>query len=408
MAVIQLPNTYMGQTGILPAIVPMVVTDNYATVVASGYLNSLNVESLFTFSNSNILYLFYGYVDITNPGTFGIFSVVNSGGIFTLVEYTSTSGVNALVLPTTSGQIASYGDTNGDITQGQTNISNLFGNISAGTSGTAGAFVANPNTAAKGAFVFQAADQAGNTTSYLNNGAFGQATVVTIPDPGAATANVILNKSAGTQTISSGNLAVSAGTISASGNISSSAGAITASGNITSSAGSLISGASGTAGAVTVYPATAANGTFTFEATNQGGNFASFLTNAAFAQGTTLTLTDPAAATGKVPVFTTAQIPAGASQILLSADTTGRLVSSGVQFIVATTATYGGGTTNNVFAAPGLTSAWKVVPVTSAGLNGGAIIKCIAGTDTLDITWDADPGSNTTVTYIAFSAAYAP
>jgi hypothetical protein len=389
------PNYITGTIDYIPQQIPLAFTDSLATVTTAGYLNANNPYG-FNFTKTQFLTAFYNYNGPQDPGTFGIFTIsIANSGVITLSEYTSGSGVNALTLPTTVGQIASYGNTLGDITQGQANVSNLFGNISAGQSGTAGAFVANPNTANKGSFIFQAADQVGNTASYLNNAAFGQATVITIPDPGAATANVILNKSAGTQTISSGNFAVSAGTITASGNIS-------------STAGSLISGASGVAGGVTVYPGTASTGTFTFEATAQGGNFASFLTNAAFAQGTTLTLTDPLTASGKIPVFSSSQTPAGSSQIIVSADNTGRLISTGVQFIVATTAAYAGGTTTNTFVAPGLTSSWKVVGVTTDSTNGAAITKCIPGTNTLAITWTGDPGANTTVTYIAYSGAYAP
>lgn len=72
-------------------------------------------------------------------------------------------------------------------------------NIDAGASGTAGSVDVFPTTASKGKLTITCTDQTGNTTVGLVAGAMGQGTTITIPDPGAATANVLL--SAGAQTI---------------------------------------------------------------------------------------------------------------------------------------------------------------------------------------------------------------
>lgn len=66
----------------------------------------------------------------------------------------------------------------------------------AGSSGQAGTFQAFPPTAVKGRFIIQPADNTGNTNTTLTNAAFGQATTLTIPDPGASAAKVILSKAA--------------------------------------------------------------------------------------------------------------------------------------------------------------------------------------------------------------------
>jgi len=63
-------------------------------------------------------------------------------------------------------------------------------------SGTAGTLASFPGTASKGSLVVAAVANTGNTLTTISNAAMGQATVVSIPDPGAATANFLLNTGA--------------------------------------------------------------------------------------------------------------------------------------------------------------------------------------------------------------------
>jgi hypothetical protein len=72
----------------------------------------------------------------------------------------------------------------------------LVTNLDAGISGTAGTVDIFPGTAAKGKFILSCTDQDGDTAVTLKPAAMGQATVVSIPDPGAATANVLLTDAA--------------------------------------------------------------------------------------------------------------------------------------------------------------------------------------------------------------------
>lgn len=65
-------------------------------------------------------------------------------------------------------------------------------NIDAGASGTAGSVDVFPATASKGKLAITCTNQTGDTTVGLVAGAMGQATTVTIPDPLAAAANVML------------------------------------------------------------------------------------------------------------------------------------------------------------------------------------------------------------------------
>lgn len=180
------------------------------------------------------------------------------------------------------------------------------GVISSGisTGGTAGGFIAYPATTTNGSLRLVPVGNVGNFAATISNiVGLGQATVYTIPDPGAATATFILSASAGGQsvsggfTVSTGNLAVSAGTI-------------TASGAITSTAGNITSGSSGDAGTFISFPATAANGTLILAAVNAGGAFDTTISSGTIGQSSVFTIPDPGAATANFLV------DAGAANIL--------------------------------------------------------------------------------------------
>jgi len=76
-------------------------------------------------------------------------------------------------------------------------------------------------------------------------------------------------------------------------------GALTASGAIASTAGDVTSGSSGDAGKFVSFPATAANGTFIFEALNAGGAFNTTVRNSVMGQSSVISIPDPGAATSK-------------------------------------------------------------------------------------------------------------
>jgi hypothetical protein len=103
-------------------------------------------------------------------------------------------------------------------------------NLDAGASGTAGTVDVFPTTASKGKLAISVTDQTGDTTVGLVAGEMGQATVVTIPDPGASTANVVL--SAGAATIAGAKTfttmpIIPAATVAATGTVQADAAAIT-------------------------------------------------------------------------------------------------------------------------------------------------------------------------------------
>lgn len=224
-----------------------------------------------------------------------------NGSIFCVVEpIPAVLGINNMVwvdvnastdiaLPTIANHIAVYTNTAGALGEDASTAIN-GGNIQAGLSGTAGTVASFPGTASKGSLILAAVANTGNTNTTISNAAMGQASVISIPDPGVATSNFILADSAGTQSITTGNLTLTLGNLTVSA------------GTITATAGNITAGSSGHAGTLTSFPGTAANGSFIFAAVNNASNFASTLSNSAVGQATVYTLPDPAAATAQVIV----------------------------------------------------------------------------------------------------------
>jgi hypothetical protein len=87
----------------------------------------------------------------------------------------------------------------------------IFSNVFAGTSGTAGALRSYPATAAKGYLGLVGVANVGDTGVIITNASHGQLTTVTIPDGGQSASSFLLTNSATTQTIATGNLAMTLG-----------------------------------------------------------------------------------------------------------------------------------------------------------------------------------------------------
>lgn len=107
-------------------------------------------------------------------------------------------------------------------------------------------------------------------------------------------------------------------------------------------------------------------------------------------------------ASGKLAVAAAALV----NNNLVKADgVAGAVKDAGCRIISGTTPTYGGGGTSNTFTVTGLTSAAKGTAVIRTSTNSVSITKALPGTDSLAITFSADPGAGTTVDYIYTTAA---
>ncbi len=151
---------------------------------------------------------------------------VEAGNFYTIVEpLPAQFGIDALVInsdpsaggvsfsggASTANAIPVFSNTSGDIkaanaapvTLGQNlsvtgtvtasgAITSTAGNITSGSSGDAGTFVSFPATASNGTLIIQAVNAGGAFDTTIASGTIGQSSVITIPDPGAATSKFVL------------------------------------------------------------------------------------------------------------------------------------------------------------------------------------------------------------------------
>lgn len=148
---------------------------------------------------------------------------VNAGNMYSIVEpLPALFGIDDLVInadpsaggvsfsggPSVANAIPVFSDTSGNIKPASTGstfgqaltvagaLTSTAGPITSGSSGDAGSFISFPATAANGTFIFEALNAGGAFNTTLRNSVMGQSSVLSFPDPGAATANVLLDTGA--------------------------------------------------------------------------------------------------------------------------------------------------------------------------------------------------------------------
>jgi len=280
MGIINVQTVQAGLVDVLPSLAYIETNDPLATVLVAGYLNHV-VQNGTSFQLPCIAAVSTKETP-TSAARIGWFAISHSGANWSLVS-ASSPAAGVVTLPTILNHIAIYSDTSGTLAEDAATAIN-GGNIQAGLSGTAGYLASFPATAASGSLRLTAVANTGNTLVTISNALHGQASVYSIPDSGAATANFIMSASAGTQAITSGGLQVSAGNLTA--------------------------GASGAAGTLISFPATAANGSLIVSALNAGGAFNTTVRNSVMGQSSVISIPDPGAATANFLLDT------GASNIL--------------------------------------------------------------------------------------------
>lgn len=200
MAILNYESIFVGEIGVKPRLARLICNDTYATITSAGYIGLTSLQGN-PLSPSDFVFVSYG----ADSNTSAIFNPSISNGIVTLVSLPINPG--NVSLPVTANHMAVFTDTTGKIGDDAATAIN-GGNIQAGLSGTAGYVASFPSTAAKGSLRVTAVANTGNTLTTLSNAAMGQATVVTIPDPGTATANLAIAPAA----LVNGNLVSASGT----------------------------------------------------------------------------------------------------------------------------------------------------------------------------------------------------
>lgn len=166
--------------------------------------------------------------------------------------------------------------------------------------------------------------------------------------------------------------------------------------------GNIQAGLSGTAGALYSFPGTASKGKLILAGVANTGNTDVTISNAAHGQATVYSIPDVGASTGQFLVKTATLV---SGNVIVASGTAGKVVDGGFAVKANTTASYAGGGTSNAFTATGLTSSSIVTAVILTSTNAVAIAKAVPSSNTLTVTFTADPGAGTTVSYIAITPA---
>jgi hypothetical protein len=269
MAILEINNSITGLSGVIPNFAFIQTSDTLATVTTAGYLTDAVKEGTLILNTSTVN-------GVIQPNTFAFVSTSDSGSVILMITVTGVPGnfVYSLTAPMAAAPVI------------------VAGNIQAGINGTAGAFISYPAGLNDGFLNLHASNSAGGFNTIITNAAMGQTTTFTIPDPGVAAANFLLTQNAGTQTIATGSLALTLG-------------------SVTATAGNFIAGnhAGPAAGNFQSFPAVSggANDKLVIAAVTTGGNFTTTVSNGAMGQSSVVTIPDPGAATANFLLSSGAQ-----------------------------------------------------------------------------------------------------
>jgi hypothetical protein len=314
MAIKNIVTSVTGLVGVSPRVIYIDTDDTLATVTTAGYLNKA-VQQGFSFNESDMACV----TTKTSPSVKEVevawLEVSYSSPNWSLVPTGSPGEVD---LPTIANYIAHFTNTTGTLSSDAANIINA-GNIQAGLSGTAGTLASYPATALKGSLVLAGVANTGNTNVTISNAAHGQATVISIPDGGQATAEFIISDSAGTQNITSGALQVDAGAISSG------------------------LAAGGFAGNFVAWANTTASGNLALLAVdNASGDFDTVISNAAaIGQDQTISIPDSGAATANFILSASAAAAQSISSGLSITGNNNVQTSGGGQFLAGSSGSSG-------------------------------------------------------------------
>ena len=183
-----------GLPGTAPQLFTASTVDDLATITAVGYLNDQAVR---------IKAGDFFFINYSDTSVFPLDTGQASSTARFQVSYSAPNW--SLVQTDVSGFLLASNNLS-DVANAATSLTNLglgsgnnvaFLNVQAGNSGNAGYLRSYPATAAEGYFEIQAVNSAGNYAAILSNHSLGQATTWTLPDPGASTANILLDAGTG-------------------------------------------------------------------------------------------------------------------------------------------------------------------------------------------------------------------
>ena len=365
-----------GLVGVLPKIIYIQTNDTLAQVIATGYLNAAAKQG-YQCSEYEMALVSTKTSPSDTDVDLALFQVEIVGANISLV---SLSGPGSVALPTIVNHIATFTNTGGAIGEDASTAIN-GGNIQAGLSGTAGYLASFPATLAKGSLRVVAVANTGDTLVTISNAAMGQASVISIPDPGVATSSFLLKDSAGTQTIATGNLTITLGNL------------LVSAGTITAAQGNIQAGSSGHAGTLISFPGTASKGSLILAGVANTGNTNVTISNVAMGQASVVSIPDPGNAAAQFLVAATAT-PFTANHLAVASGTSGLMVDAGFQMKSVAQAAVAGGAAAQTVTDAFCTSASMVVASWNDTSNAVTIQKVAAGNGSFVVTSSADPGAS--------------
>lgn len=219
----------LGMTQQLPIQIFIMTNDTLATVLTSGYLNESHTYFQYPYNNYQMALVYTSDAGCTWLRV----SVTSSGGVYTYSLATPTEGSASFSTVSLGSGTAAAPSLNftADLTTGLYRSSShvvgfaingaaaatlsasaftMLGNLVAGASGTAGTVSSFPSTASKGSLALVAVANTGDTVTTISNVAMGQASTVSIPDPGSAAGRFLVANTA--TPFTSGNSIKSSGT----------------------------------------------------------------------------------------------------------------------------------------------------------------------------------------------------
>ena len=230
MPILNIVLSQTGLVGVTPSIAYIATNDTLSQVTTAGYLNH-SVHSGFAFSETMMALVSTKTSPSATSTQVALLEVSKSGANWSLVP---TGSPGSVVLPTVALRIAHFTNTTGNLSSDAANITNagnitatgasliagtsvvagttvtggtgiisttgtiqaLAGNVIAGSSGNPASLISFPATAANGTLIISALNAGGAFNTTIRNSAMGQSSVVSIPDPGASTANFLLDTGA--------------------------------------------------------------------------------------------------------------------------------------------------------------------------------------------------------------------
>lgn len=164
------------------------------------------------------------------------------------------------------------------------------------------------------------------------------------------------------------------------------------SGNV--SATNVSAGASGTAGIVSSFPATASTGSLRLVAVSNTGNTLTTISNVAMGQASVVSIPDPANAVGRFLVAATVT-PFTSGHLVTASGTGGLVADAGFQIKSVAGAAAAGGAAAQSFTDAYCTSASNVIGNWNTQANPVSVLKIVPGTGSFVVTSSGDAGVGT-------------